>query len=88
MASLQILDLPFEEDLSYDELMSIDGGTVSTFVNNILDYTERLIQQGLYTAEEATEVALDAAYAYLFDVGAACQGSDDVDLCLAAYGVI
>ncbi len=86
--TIQIHDLSFEEDLSYDELMSIDGGTVSTFVNNVLEFTERLVQQGLYTAEEATEVALDAAYAYLLDVGAACQGSDDVDLCLASYGVI
>ena len=81
MASFQILDLSFEEDLSDDQAMSIDGGT---FVDRVLAYTESLVNAGLMTAEQATE----AAYAYLLDVGAACQGSDNVDACLAGYGVV
>ena len=84
MASFQILDLSFEEDLSDEQAMSIDGGQVREFVNDVLTYAESLVQQGFLTADQA----LDAAYGYLLDVGAACQGSDDVDACLASYGVV
>ncbi len=92
MASFQILDLPFEEDLSYEQAMSIGGGQETTtddggvrdFVNDVLIYAESLVQQGLLTADQA----LDAAYGYLLDVGAACQGSDDVDACFASYGLV
>ncbi|MGK7897054.1 MAG: hypothetical protein AB4372_26430 [Xenococcus sp. (in: cyanobacteria)] len=82
MASFQILDLPFEENLSDEQAMSIDAGI--TFVDRVLDFAEDLVQQGLLTADQAT----DLAYQYLLDVGAACQGSDDLDACLASYGVV
>ena len=85
MASIQILELtPVEtsiEDLSDDQAMSINGGT---FVDRVLAFAESLVNKGLLTADQA----LDLAYAYLLDVGAACQNSTDVDACLAAHGVV
>ena len=79
MASFQILDLSFEEDLSDDQAMSIDGGGALTdLVNSVLNVANQAVTQGFATAQQA----VDGAYAFLRDAVATCNKSSDPAACL------
>ena len=79
MASFQILDLSFEEDLSDDQAMSIDGGgALADLVNSVLNTANQAVTQGFATAQQA----VDGAYAFLTDAVATCQTSADPAACL------
>ena len=80
MASFQILDLPFEEDLSDEQAMSIDAGqgALTNLVNSVLDVANQAVTQGFLTAQQA----IDGAYAFLADAVATCQASADPAACL------
>ena len=82
--TIQIHDLSFEEDLSYDELSNIaggqeeSGGAISQLVNDVLSFAEDAVNTGLLTAQQA----IDGAYQVIIETVRACAASSDPAACL------
>ena len=84
--TIQIHDLSFEEDLSYDELSNIaggqeeSGGAISQLVNDVLSFAQDAVNAGFATAQQA----IDGAYQVIIESVRACAASSDPTACLAA----
>ena len=81
MSSIQIRDLSFEEDLSYDKASNIAGGAaVQDIIKDILLFAQETVNQALGTAESA----VDGAFNVLTESVRACAASSDPAACLKA----